>query len=156
MNINSTLFGEAISFALLIWITVKWIWPPLMNAIEERQKKIADGLAAAEKADYDLQQAQQMAEEIIREARLQESHILEKANRHSNEIIEEAKCKARDEAERLIEAAKHQIENETSQAQQALRTKVVEFSIVGAGKVISREITSDDHNQMLDELASQL
>lgn len=156
MNINATLLGEAISFALLIAITVKWIWPPLMNAIEERQKKIADGLAAAEKADHDLKTAQEKADEIIHEARQQESAILEKANRRSNEIVEEAKSTARKEAERLLETAKRQIESETSQARQELREQVVELAIAGAGKVLSREVKADDHTQLLDELASQL
>ena len=156
MNINATLLGEAISFALVRWITVKWIWSPLMGANEERKKKIADGLAAAEKADHDLKTAQDKADEIIHEARQQESQILEKANRRSNEIVEEAKSTARKEAERLLETAKRQIESETSQAKQELRAQVVDLAMAGASKILDREVKADDHNKLLDDLASQL
>ncbi|RFA30638.1 F0F1 ATP synthase subunit B [Alkalilimnicola ehrlichii] len=156
MDINATLFGQMIAFALFVWFTMKFVWPPISEAMRDRQQKIADGLAAAERGQQDLDLAQERASEILREARQQAAEIMEKANKRGNELVEEAKTAAREEGERQIAAAQAKIEQELNEAKAELREQLVTLAITGATKVLEREISAEAHNDMLNELAKQL
>lgn len=156
MSINATLIGQIIVFALLVWFTMKFIWPPITNAMEERQRKIAEGLAKAERSGHELEQAQKRASEVLKEARSQAGEILEQANKRSNDLVEEARDTARKEGERLVAAAHAQIEQERGQARAELQKQVVALAIAGAGKILQREVDAKAHNAMLEELAKQL
>ncbi|HET7675438.1 MAG TPA: F0F1 ATP synthase subunit B [Gammaproteobacteria bacterium] len=156
MNLNLTLLGEMIGFALFIWLTMKFVWPPLMQAMDERRKRIADGLAAAERSQTDLENAQQRAGDILREAREKSLEIVEHANRRANEIVDEAKTQATSERERQVEAAKADIAQETRSAQEALRKQFSSLAIEAAERIIRREIDLDKHKNLLDELAARL
>jgi F-type H+-transporting ATPase subunit b len=145
-----------IVFALLVWFTMKFVWPPITKAMEERQKKIADGLASADRGRHELDLAQKRASELIKEARVKANEILEQANKRGNEIVEEAKVTARQEGERLIGAAHAQIEQERSHARSELQKQLVTLAVAGAGKILEREVDAKAHHAMLEELAQQL
>lgn len=156
MNINLTLLGEMIGFALFIWLTMKFVWPPLMQAMEERKKRIADGLAAAERSQSDLENAKERASSILKEAREKSLDIVDHANKRANEIVGEAKTEATAERERQVEAAKADIAQETRGAQEALRKRFSGLAIEAAERVIRRELDHDAHKNLLDELAAKL
>ncbi|HET7570235.1 MAG TPA: F0F1 ATP synthase subunit B [Gammaproteobacteria bacterium] len=156
MNLNLTLLGEMIGFALFIWLTMKFVWPPLMQAMDERRTRIADGLAAAERSQTDLENAKERAAEILKEAREKSLDIIEHANRRANEIVDEAKTQATTERERQVEAAKADIAQETRSAQEALRKKFSGLAIEAAERIIRREIDLDKHKNLLDEIAARL
>ena len=156
MNINATLLGQMIAFAILIWFTVRFIWPPILSAIEERQKKIADGLAAADKGARSLEEAEKQIQGMIRDARAQAGDILAQANKRHAEMLDEAKADARKEGERLISAARAQIQMETSQAREALRREVATLAVAGARQILGREIDAKAHAALLDDVAKQL
>lgn len=156
MNINLTLLGQTIGFALFVWFCMKLVWPPLRDALHERQKKIADGLAAAERGEQEEELARQRATETLREAKQQASEILDQANKRANEIVEESKDTARTEAERIKQSAQSEIDQEISQAREHLRGQVVAIALAGAEKVLEREVDKDKHSEVLDELASGL
>ncbi|MDX1609198.1 MAG: F0F1 ATP synthase subunit B [Halofilum sp. (in: g-proteobacteria)] len=156
MNINLTLLGQTIGFALFVWFCMKLVWPPLRDALHERQKKIADGLAAAERGEHEEELARQRATEKLREAKQQASEILDQANKRANEIVEESKDTARTEAERIKQSAQSEIDQEISQAREHLRGQVVAIALAGAEKVLEREVDKDKHAEVLDELASGL
>jgi F-type H+-transporting ATPase subunit b len=153
MNINATLLGQAIVFIILIAFTVKFIWPVLLNAVEERQKKIADGLAAAEKGQRDLTEAKNVANEIVKEAREKASKIVEQANRRSGELVEEAKGAATAEGQRLIGDARQEVALESSRARELLRKEVATLAVVGASRLLGREIDARAHADLLEQLA---
>jgi F-type H+-transporting ATPase subunit b len=156
MNINATLLGQMIAFAILIWFTVRFIWPPVLAAIEERQKKIADGLAAADKGARSLEEAREQIAGMIKDARAQAADILNQANKRSTEMVEEAKGEARKEGERLVTAARAQIQQEIGQAREALRREVAALAVAGAKQILEREIDSKTHADLLDKVAKQL
>ncbi len=156
MDINLTLVGQGITFFLFILFTMKFVWPPLSAAMEERQAKIAEGLNRAERGQQELAQAQEKAAEIVREARTQASEIIEQANKRGGEIVEEAKQAARVEGERLIAQAHSQIEQERTQVRAELQQQVAALAVTGAAKILEREVDASAHNAMLEELASQL
>lgn len=156
MSINATLFGQMIVFALLVWFTMKFVWPPITQALAQRQKAIADGLARAERGNHELELAQKRASEVVKEARGQAAEILEQANKRGNELVEEARTTARTEGERLLAAAHAQIEQERTQARAELQKQVVVLAVAGAGKILQREVDAKAHNAMLEELAKQL
>lgn len=156
MDINITLIGEFITFAIFIWFTLKYIWPPLMKAIEERQKKIADGLAMADQSKRDLELAQHKSVEIMREAKLQASHVIEQANSRAGRIVEEAKDQAREESARLIAAANSEIDHQKNQAKRELETQVGTLSAEIAKKIIQREIDPKAHQDILDNLLQEM
>jgi len=156
MNINHTLLGQMISFAILIWFTVKFIWPPLMKAIEERQQKIAEGLAAADRSQKDLAQAQDKVNELIREARGKANEIIEQAHARGNQIIDQAKQDAITEGERQKALALAEIEASANRAREELRSKVASLAVAGAERLIRREIDANAHRAILDELASEI
>jgi F-type H+-transporting ATPase subunit b len=154
MNINLTLLGQTIGFALFVWFCMKLVWPPLRDALHERQKKIADGLAAAERGEHEEELARQRATETLREAKQQASEILDQANKRANEIVEESKDTARTEAERIKQSAQAEIDQQISQAREHLRGQVVAIALAGAEKVLEREVDKDKHSDVLDELVS--
>lgn len=156
MNINLTLFAQAITFAILIWFTVKFVWPPLLGAIESRQKTIADGLADAERAKQDLDLAAKRSAEILREAKEKAAEIVAMGERQSSGIIEQAKAQARVEEERIIAGAKAEVEQEVFRAKEQLRTQVSAIALAGAGKILGREIDAKAHNDLLDKLVAEL
>ena len=156
MNINMTFFGQMISFALLIWFTMKFIWPPMNRAIEERQKKIADGLAAAERSQHDLAQAQQSVDAAMREARTKANEVIDQAHQRANQIIEQAKTDAMVEANRQKAMADAEIVASQNRAREDLRKQVSALAVSGAEKLLRREIDANAHKALLDELAAQL
>ncbi len=156
MNINLTLIGQSITFALFVWFCMKFIWPPIMGALEARRKEIADGLAAAERGQHEQELAEKRATEHIKEAKGQASDIITQAQKRAGEIVEEAKGDARTEADRIVTGANAEIEQEINRAREHLRQEVVSLVIAGAEKVLKREVDKDAHAGTLNELATQL
>ena len=156
MNINLTLIGQSITFALFVWFCMKFIWPPIMGALEARRKEIADGLAAAERGQHEQELAEKRATEHIREAKGQASDIVAQAQKRASEIVEEAKGDAKTEADRIVTGANAEIEQETNRTREQLRKEVVGLAIAGAEKVLKREVDKDNHASALDDLAAQL
>lgn len=156
MNITFTLIAQALTFAILIWFTAKFIWPPLMNAIETRQKTIADGLAAGERGKHDLEMAAKRSAEIIREAKEKAADILASGDKRASEIVEAAKAQAKVEGDRIIAGAKAEIEQEVFRAKEQLRTQVSAIALAGAGKILGREIDAKAHNDLLEKLVAEI
>ncbi len=156
MNINLTLIVQMIVFALLIFITMKWIWPPILKAMDERSRTIAQGLAAAEKGEQALKEARGNAEVIIREARERANQIIDQAQHRAGEIVEEAKGQANTEGARLVAAAQQQIELDTTRARESLRREVAGIAVGAASKLLGREIDPKSHADLLDKLAAQI
>lgn len=156
MNINFTLIIQMVVFALLIWFTMKFVWPMILGPMEERSRKIAAGLAAAEKGQQELAQGRDKAEAIIREARERATQIIDQAQHRANDLIEQAKSTATAEGQRLVAAAKQQIELEATHAREALRREVASIAIGAATKVLEREIDPRAHADLLSKLATQI
>jgi len=156
MNITVTLFGQIAAFVLLIWFVNKVLWGPLNNLLAERQKKIADGLAAAEKGKHELELSEKRAKESLHEAKTQAADILAHAEKRASEIIEEAKNNARSEGERIIAGAQAELEQEVNRAKEQLRGQVAAIAVSGASKILSREIDASAHNDLLKDLAAQI
>jgi F-type H+-transporting ATPase subunit b len=156
MNPNITLLGQMLSFAILIWFTVKFIWPPLMKAIEERQKKIAEGLAAADNAQKNLAQAEEKVNEELKVARLKANEIIEQANQRANQIVDQAKNDAVAEGSRQKALAEADIAASANRAKEELRKQVSALAVSGAEKLLKREIDANAHKALIDDLAAQL
>ena len=156
MNINATLFGQMISFALLVWFTMKFVWPPVTKALAERQQRIADGLAAAERGKQELGLAQKKATEILHEAHADAADVLAQTARRAAEIIEQSKNEARAEGERQIAAARVEIEQMTHHAREQLRAETSTAALAVAGKILQREIDAKTHRKLLNELVGQI
>ncbi len=156
MNINLTLIAQLISFAVFVWFTMKYVWPPLVKAMEDRKAKIADGLAAAERGVHEQELAKKAALEKLHEAKQQSAEIVSRAEKRAAEIVDEAKEQARAEGERLLAAAQAEIEQEANKAREALRTKVAELAVLGAEKILRKEIDADAHKDIVDSLAKQI
>ncbi|MDO8812817.1 MAG: F0F1 ATP synthase subunit B [Gallionella sp.] len=156
MNINLTLFSQALTFAILIWFTVKFVWPPLLAAVESRQKTIADGLADAERAKHDLEMAAKRSADILREAKEKAGEIVASGEKRGSEIVEQAKAQAKVEGDRILAGAKAEIDQEVFRAREQLRTQVSAIALAGAGKILGREIDAKAHNDLLDKLVAEL
>ena len=156
MDINMTLLGQTIAMIIFVWFCMKFIWPLLIEAIEERQKEIAAGLAAAERGEQSLQKAQAGAEQIIDEARKQATGILDQAHARANDIVSEGKADGVKERERQLAAAKAEIEQEANRAREELRGQVSAIAIAGAEKILQREIDGKTHDDILGKLAGEL
>ncbi|TRW94417.1 F0F1 ATP synthase subunit B [Candidatus Methylobacter oryzae] len=156
MSINATLIGQMITFALLVWFTMKYIWPPLFDSLEERKKKIADGLAAAEKGQESMQLAEKKAKGVLKEAKEQSSEIVNLAQKRANELVEASKDTAKKEGERLIQVAKAQIEQERQQAKETLRKEVSALALQAAEQILSAEIDKTKHQDLLSKISNQL
>lgn len=156
MNLNATLFIQTLVLVILGWITMKFIWPPLIAAIEERQRKIAEGLASAEKGEKALAEAHAAANEVLKEARVQAGKIIDQASRRSNEIVEEARGTAIAEGQRLVAEAREEIALETSRAREQLRREVAAIAVAGATQLLGREIDAKAHADLLERLAAEI
>jgi F-type H+-transporting ATPase subunit b len=156
VGINMTLVGQMLTFLVFIWFTKKFVWPPVMKAMEERRQKIADGLAAAERGQKALEEADAQVAERVREARQQASQIIEQAERRGSEIVEEAKSDAREQGDRMLAQAQAEIEQETNRVREALRGEVAAIALAGAQQLLEKEIDPASHRELLDKLASQL
>jgi F-type H+-transporting ATPase subunit b len=155
VNIGLTMLSQAVAFAIFIWFTVKFIWPPLMRAIEQRQKQIAEGLAAAERGKQDLALAAKRAAEELQRARAQAGEIISQAEKRGVAVIEEAKSTAKVEAARIVTGAKAEIEQEVFRAKEALRTQISVLAVTGAEKILKREIDARAHAQLLSGLEAE-
>lgn len=156
MNINFTLIAQAIAFAVLIWFTVKFVWPPLLKAIETRQKEIADGLAAAQEGKSALEVAAKKSETTLNEAKQKASEIIGQAEKRAAQIIDEAKVNAKAEGDRIIAGAKAEIDQEVNRAKEGLRAQVSSLAVAGAEKILRKEIDAKAHSEMLTKLAAEL
>ena len=156
MDINLTLIGQTIAMIVFVWFCMKFIWPPIMTSIEERQKEIADGLAAAERGQQSLEQASAEAEQIVSDARKQATGILDQAHARANEIVAEGKADGVKERERQLAAAKAEIEQEANRAREELRGQVSAIAIASAEKILRREIDEKQHGDILGKLAAEL
>ena len=156
MDINMTLIGQTIAMIVFVWFCMKFIWPPILDALEERQKQIEEGLAAADKSQEALEAAEAQAQEIIAEARQQATGILDQAHARANEIVAEGKDSGVKERERQLAAAKAEIEQETNKAREELRGQVSAIAIASAEKILNREIDGKAHEDILGKLAQEL
>tara|TARA_R110002111_G_scaffold25832_3_gene56337 strand:- start:248 stop:718 length:471 start_codon:yes stop_codon:yes gene_type:complete len=156
MNINATLIGQALAFLIFIGFCMKYVWPPIMQALEERTKKIADGLAAAERGRHEQELAEKRAQQVIHEAKEQANEIISQAQRRSNEIVDESKNTARVEGERILTTAQAEIEQEANRAKDELRGQVGSIALAGAAKILNREIDDKAHTDLLEELVSRI
>ena len=156
MNINFTLFAQAIVFAAFIWFTVKFVWPPLLRAIEQRQKTIADGLAAGERGRQELEAAGKRAHEELARARGRVGEIIDSAQKRDSQMLDEAKAAAKAEAERIITAAKADIDQQIARAREMLREQVAALAVAGAEKILRREVNAKTHAEMLDQLKREI
>ena len=156
MDINLTLIGQTIAMIVFVWFCMKFIWPPILNALEERQQQIEDGLAAADKSQERLAEAEAQADEIVAEARQQATGILDQAHARANEIVAEGKDAGVKERERQLSAAKAEIEQETNKAREELRGQVSAIAIASAEKILNREIDGKAHEDILGKLAQEI
>jgi F-type H+-transporting ATPase subunit b len=156
MNINATIIGQMIAFAIFVAFCMKYVWPPIMAALEERKKKIADGLAAAERGRHEQELAEKRAQQVIAEAKEQANEIISQAQRRGNEIVDESQDNARVEGDRILTSAKAEIEQEANRARDELKSQVASVALAGASKILSREIDDKAHTDLLDELVSQI
>ncbi len=156
MNINATMLGQMIAFAFFVWFCMKYVWPPLTAALAERQKRIADGLEAADKASRDLEQAQENVAEQLKEAKAQAASIIDQANKRASQIIEEAKEQGREEGQRMIVGAQAEIEQEVNRAKEQLRAQVAKIAISGAEKILEASIDEAAHAKLTEKLAESL
>ena len=155
MNINLTLFSQAVAFAIFIWFTVRFVWPPLMRAIENRQKTIADGLAAAERGKHELELASQRSADVVRDAKQRASDIIVQAEKRAAEIVDEARDAAKGEADRVLAGAKAEVEQEVFRAREALRQDVADLAVAGASKILRREVDAKAHADLLASIKAE-
>jgi len=156
MNLTLTIVAQAIAFAWFIWFTVAFVWPPLLRAIEARQKQIADGLAEAERGRSSLADAQKQTDVLLKEARERAHELMAQAEKSANQRVEDAKGQAKTEADRIIAAAHAQVGQEVQAAKQQLREQVAALAVAGAEKILRREVDAKSHSDMLSQLKAQI
>lgn len=156
MNLNATLFAQCVVFFVLAWFTMRFVWPPLVKALDERATKIAEGLNAAEKGKHDLQLAEQRAADKLREAKTQAAEIIALAEKRAAQLVEEAKNAAKAEGERQLAAAQAEVAQLVSQAKEDLRQQVASIAVTGAEKILRREIDAKAHADLLETLKAEL
>lgn len=156
MNVNITLLGELITFAILVWVTMHYIWPPIQKAMQEREAKIADGLAAAEKSKKNLELSAKKVTEQLRAAKNDAAKIIDHANQRSGQIIEDAKTVANKEGKRLLELAKSDIATEKESAKQQLRQQVAALAVDAAEKVLRSNVDAKANQQLIDKVIAEL
>ncbi len=156
MNVTATLFGQIIAFVVLVWFIKAFLWEPMLNMMEERKRRIADGLSAAERGQREKEEADQQVKKRLDEAKQQASDIIHQAQRRAAEMIEEAKSEAREEGERIKAAAQSDIDQEINRAKENLRRQVAAIAIAGAEQVLKKEIDTKAHSAVLDDLAAQI
>jgi F-type H+-transporting ATPase subunit b len=156
VNINLTLFGQMVTFAIFVWFCMKFVWPVIIGAMEERQQKIADGLDAADRAMRDLEAAKSDATDQMKEAKQEAAGIVDQANKRANQIVDEAKVLAVAEGDRLKAAAEAEIEQEINRAKEELRSKVAGLALAGAEKILEASLDDEANRALVDKLATQL
>jgi F-type H+-transporting ATPase subunit b len=156
MDINATIIGQFLTFALLVWFTMKYVWPPITKAMHDRETKIAAGLEAGEQGKRELELAGHKSISIVREAKQQASLIIEQANFHSSQLIEEAKSQAKTEGQRIVDLAQGEIVREVAKAKEVLKGQLASLAIAGAEKIIQRNLDAAKHNDLLDELVAEI
>ena len=156
MNLTLTLVGQSITFIVFVWFTMKFVWPPIMAALEARRKTIADGLAAAERGKRELELADQRKDELVREAKKQAQEIMSQAEKRAAEIVDESKGNAKLEADRILAAAKTDIAQEINRAKEQLRASVAQLAVAGASKIIDKEIDAKTHAKLIEGVVNQL
>ena len=156
MNVNATIIGQLITFWILIWFVMKYVWGPITAMMEARTKRIADGLAAGERGKHELELASKRGSQVLVEAKHKASEIIAQADKRAGEIVEEAKVNARTEGERLLTGAKAEIEQEVFRAKEGLRQQVAELAVAGAEKILRREIDASAHAELLSSIKKEL
>ena len=156
MNITATLIGQSIAFFIFVWFCMKFVWPPLTRALDERKRTIADGLAAAERGKRELEQAEKRALDVMKKAKSDAQEVIGLAEKRAAEVADEAKQQARAEAERIVQAAKADIEQETNRAREQLRSRLAELVAAGAGRILEKEIDAKAHARLLESVAKEL
>ncbi len=156
MNVNATFIGEMIAFVVFVIFCMKYVWPPIIGAIEARQATIADGLAASDRAAKDLELAQEKATAQLKEAKAQAAEIIEAAKKRETQLVEEAAVKAQAEKEKILAAGHAEIETERNQAREELRQQVAILAVAGAEKILERSIDAAAHSDILDKLVAEL
>ncbi|MEK6731459.1 MAG: F0F1 ATP synthase subunit B [Pseudomonadota bacterium] len=156
MEINFTLIGEMITFALFVWFTMKFIWPPVTKAMADRQKKIADGLEAAEHGKNSLEIAKKKASQMLTDTRKDSSQIIDEANARASKIVDEAKARATQEGQQIIVNAQSEIDLQVERTKEVLRKEVVDIAMMGASKILSKDVDKTTHKKLLDELISAI
>jgi len=156
MNFNATLIGQMITFAVFVWFCLKYVWPPLMTALEARKARIADGLAAAERGQKDLELAQSKVSSQLKDAKQQAQDIINQAHKRANEMVDEAKEAAREEAEKIKAAAASDIDQQINSAREQLRKEVSAIALAGAEQILGKEVDAAAHGKVLDELMAQI
>ncbi len=156
MNFNATLIGQSITFIFFVWFCMKFVWPPIMNALEARKKKIADGLAAADRGKHELELAAKKAGDNMRDAKAQAAEVIAQAEKRAAQMVEEAKTAAKEEGERQLAAAVANIAQETNRARESLREQVAALAVAGAEKILRREVNAQTHADLLGQLKAEL
>jgi F-type H+-transporting ATPase subunit b len=156
MNFNATLIGQSITFVLFVWFCMKYVWPPIMNALETRKKQIADGLAAADRGKHELELAAKKAGDNMRDAKAQAAGVIAQAEKRAAQMVEEAKTAAKEEGERQLAAAQANIAQETNRARETLREQVANLAVAGAEKILRREVNAQTHADLLGQLKAEL
>ncbi len=156
MNINATLLGQFITFAILVWFTMRYVWPPITKAMHEREKKIAAGLEAAERSKRELEMAEHKVMSIIKEAKTEAAHILEQANKRSTQFLDEAREQAREEQKRIIALAQEEIAREVNQTKEELKKQLATLAIAGAEKIVRHHLDSAKQMTLLDEFVAEI
>ncbi len=156
MNFNATLIGQSIAFVVYLWFIMKYVWPVLSKMLEDRKAKIADGLAAAEKGQHELELAEQRSTSIIKEGKEKAQELIANAQKRADEIVEESKDNARIEGERILTAARATVEQDIQQAREGLRNEVSNLAIAGAEQILMKEVDASAHKDVLSKLSSQL
>jgi F-type H+-transporting ATPase subunit b len=156
MDINITLFGQMLTFAVFVWFTMKYVWPPIMKAMQDREKKISDGLAAAERGHRDLELAQHKAVEVLQEARLEASRIIDQANQRAARLVEDSKQVARQEGERLIHTAQSEIDLMANEAKRQLQQQMGSLAISMAEKIVRRDIDASTQKKLLQQIVTEI
>ncbi len=156
MNINLTMFGQLISFVVFVWITMKYVWTPIMAALEERKQEMADGLAAAERGQHEQELAKNRARQLLHEGKEQAAEIVSQAHKRAAEIMDEAKDNARVEGNRILTAAKADVDQEALKAREQLRERVAELAVLGAQKILQKEVDANAHKDIVTALTEQI
>ena len=156
MDFNATLIGQAITFGLLVWVTMKYVWPPIIQAMQDRQKRIADGLASAERGVREQELAAKNAADTLKKAKQQATEIITQAQKRANEIVEQSKNEAREEGQRQLESAKVEIEQEMNRAREQLRSQVAAIAVAAAGRILNREVDATANAKLIEDLVTQL
>ena len=155
MNFNFTLVGQLLAFILFVWFCMKYVWPPMLKILEEREKEIADGLNAASEGRRELEEANARKEEILGEAKKEAADLVGQANQRANQLVEEAKTIAQEEAEKIKVSAQNDIEQSAKRAREELRSEVATLAVAGAEKILNSEIDEKKNSELIDELTKE-